>query len=216
MQPNTMKKLSAVEPIYTVNENTGFKNFQPAGRDQRRIAADRHCLEKQRLSERKIGFQRHDPNPNPIYVPKSSAGYITEEERFFHDSAVAEKTVKEFEYQKKQKIFAKTREERAKREENRFVKMETEKANAEKAYEQKKVANQLNKSSVKYNLVTLKTGDSAAEKYAEDMWKYKGAVRANKLYFAQNSKFNPVTGEAIKTWIPVPDKPQPPAKSSSS
>lgn len=57
------------------NQENGFSNFKPAGRDVRKIQGDRHLFEKNLLANRKEGFQRHDPNPNPLHVPVSAAGF---------------------------------------------------------------------------------------------------------------------------------------------
>jgi hypothetical protein len=50
-------------------------NIKPKGRETRKLVQDKHTFEKQRLAARREGFQRHDPNINPMRVMEGALGY---------------------------------------------------------------------------------------------------------------------------------------------
>jgi hypothetical protein len=59
----------------------GFHNVSPQGRQARVQKRDKHSFERNRLANRKEGFQRHEPSINPIENAESSLSYMREKDR---------------------------------------------------------------------------------------------------------------------------------------
>ncbi len=186
-----------------------FHNVKPTGRQQRKEANDHHQFEKDRLANRREGFQRHDPNRNILYTPEHAAGFQDDLTRFHSDYTLEEKLQRDKTYDNKQKIYDKIRHERIEREE---TKKQENLAIQERDEHRgrKKTDTHANDSLADYDIINLKGRNAEVDKFREDVFYYNGAMRAHKLYSLNNSKFNPITGEQTEIPITIPERPVPP------
>ena len=191
-----------------VNPETGFVNYAPRGREERRVLADKQQYEKNMLANRKENFQRNDPNPNPLYVPQDALGFLPNDQLYHGDVVGEEKAEREYITQRKKDIFQRAREERAQKEDMRWNKIEQQYQKEDRIQKFKQDSSKANFSSVQYNLITLSDGNSEMAAYQDNLAHYKGAVRANILQKNNNKEgFNPITGESYRPVVPIPPKP---------
>jgi hypothetical protein len=178
-----------------------FHNIVPKGRAARASKVDKHAYERQRLAERREGFQRNDPETNPLYISENAIGYLEENERFHTDIAAEEKAIRDNNLQRKQHIIEAKRQAHINRETNRLERMESEAKKEEIKWEHKRKSENArkNKSSVKYDLVTLESKnekDREDEQYKRNFAHYSGAIRANRLFQKDSCvEYNLLTGE---------------------
>eukprot|EP00906_Rhabdomonas_costata_P035399 RCo049731 len=182
----------------------GFHVVAPLGREARRILADRDSREKDRLAERRSGFERHDPLPNPIVSQPNSAGFITDEDRLHLDVAGDLKKAHDDHISSRQLMLDDRRQRRLDHEKQRWDELYA----TEQAYDERgaKLAgtSKRNNGSVGYDIVNHNWGggpEAEKLKFEEDSSKWRACNRANQLYVKGNNseRVNILTGD------PLPD-----------
>ena len=170
--------------------SSGFKNIKPMTRKERRALKDKVALEKQRLMNRtglaaKMYRENAPENPSELLTLKpDAAGFMADADRFHSDTAGEEFLKRKAAYNRKQDIYNNTRNTRAVNEEARWKKIESSKHQEEVYWARQRelgVKSAKNKSCVPYDPLTLQyddTHDGERLRYADDMVRYRAAVRA--------------------------------------
>jgi|MDSW01.1.fsa_nt_gb hypothetical protein len=208
----------AAPPALPAGPRPAFHNVEPRTREERMAMNDKDALEKLRLEHRKGGNYKHVGSDNVIQPAAASAAYMSEADRFGTDAAAEEFERRQLKKLQRDEWLERKRAHNYFREEARWQRVHNEqKAEDIKLQELKDgPVPTRNKSSVKYNMITLAYEDSydgAHLKYQDDAIKYQTAVDANQLRHVKSSvDYDMITGEPLVNKVPIPPKPVEPEK----
>eukprot|EP00998_Keelungia_sp_KM082_P009192 NODE_5360_length_704_cov_308.611785_g5337_i0.p1 GENE.NODE_5360_length_704_cov_308.611785_g5337_i0~~NODE_5360_length_704_cov_308.611785_g5337_i0.p1 ORF type:complete len:224 (+),score=25.43 NODE_5360_length_704_cov_308.611785_g5337_i0:67-672(+) len=193
----------------------GFKTTAPVSREQRRTRIDRDAREKQNLADRRIGFQRHPAEPNPIAPQRDSAGWISNEDRLHTDVVGELKAEYNKQFAHKQNVTENRNQLRTQREQDRWNSFEDAREKEAQRWAAMQGTSRRNLPSVGYNIVDHTWGDGLDAdrlRFREEAARWRASNRANDLYQKSNNPegYNVVTGEDTHVSVPVPPKPVPP------
>lgn len=184
-----------------------FFNLPAKTREARRHLMDREGLEKDRLRERRYGFQHYD-EPGMMIKPDAtdSAMYQADTDRFFTDVAAEERHRREERLAKKNSEYMRRREEAMQRDEERWRGMEEEAKKFDEKTAQLQAsttASLKNKTGAAFNPVRgdLEAGPRGeALRVAEQHTHAKTQARASVLdAHSRSAPYNPLTGAAVES-----------------
>ena len=182
------------QPILAASPTSSpFRNIKPKTRQERAALRDKVALEKDRLMKRtglaaKMYRENAPDTSDGLVVPRpDAAGFMADSDRFHTDVAGEDKLRRDAKIKQDYLRREHTRLERAKAEEQRWARIQQEKANEEAnwlAERQAGIKAKRNASSVPFDMVTLQYHDSLDGerlRYHDDKVRYRAAVRSSNL-----------------------------------
>ena len=182
------------QPILAASPTSSpFRNIKPKTRQERAALRDKVAFEKDRLMKRtglaaKMYRENAPETSDGLVVPRpDAAGFMADSDRFHTDVAGEDKLRRDAKIKQDYLRREHTRLERAKAEEQRWARIQQEKANEEAnwlAERQAGIKAKRNASSVPFDMVTLQYHDSLDGerlRYHDDKVRYRAAVRSSNL-----------------------------------
>jgi len=192
-----------------------FRNVEPRSRQERLANNDKEMLEKLRLEHRRGGAYRYNNPGNIIQPPEDSAAFMSEGERFGTNAAQEEYENRRRRILEREEYLERKREANYQRETARWHKVDLEGQWEDEALAELKEGPvpTRNKSSVKYNFITLQyeeSYDGETLKYKDDIVRRNAALRAGKINHMRMAEsrtdYDVITGlpkPAVR--VPVPE-----------
>lgn len=197
----------------------GFKNIQPKTRQERAYSKDVVALEKHRINQR-VGFSARmhqenafDDSSGLTTCVEKGAGYLSNADRFHTDTSGEEYAQRQDLYARKQKATEFRKQQSVSREDERWKKIEElKKADDERmvALREAGMKAKKNQSGAAYDVTNLEysnTPQGEAQRYNDDLIRFRAEVRAHNLVVKGDSRanYNILSGED-RNPPPVPDR----------